>query len=781
MAHIPVDSCPHLLNASLTPPAYATNVYKEECTLCFDDQDGENGIDVCLSCFNGGCLDNSRAHAALHTNKSNHPLAVNFRRVKKPSVPSTRDVSDEHTSKMIKLAIEPEREEDMYDFVLTPKCYPCGVILESANPKLIPVLDGILAAMTAKRQSEVRAWEAELAPCNHTQNLVQVQGAAPLGAQKCSSCDLTENLWLCLTCGNMGCGRKQAGGVSGNGHGMEHYASTGHPVACKLGTITPEGAADIYCYACDDEKLDPHLGKHLAHFGVRIADQQKTVKSLTELSLEFQNWNFNMTTEDGKELTPVFGPGLTGLCNLGNSCYMASVLQTVSAIPAFQEYSQYLLRSHVQSCSQTPATCFHCQLAKIGDGLLSGRYSVPELDENSERVIGQKGISPHMFKALVGKDHPEFSTMRQQDALEFLQHLNKLITQSHRRLAGGSPADPTGSFSMKLTRRLACVECQRVRYISEENSELPLSVPAGTTNEASVTLEDCFSLTMAATESRWRCGFCKKETDVTSSLFVERFPKVLVLPIRRFVWENYVPKKLSAKVLAPSVLDVESYRVRSYPAPGEELVPQDNESSAPLADPAALEQLASMGFSDVISTKAIRATLGGDGQPDLEAAINWIWEHNEDPGINDPIEVAGSGSGAGVEYSEGDVAMLMDMGFTRQQAQRGLRETSNNVERAVDWLFSHADEPMEEVSADAAPAAAETTDGLGKYHFLGVISHRGPSAGTGHYVAHVRVRAVDGEDKWVFFNDEKVVEVPDGESGMSAAGAEGYLFVYERI
>ena len=70
----------------------------------------------------------------------------------------------------------------------------------------------------------------------------------------CTKCELTSNLWLCLICGALGCGRQQFGGGGGNGHGLEHTKETGHSVAVKLGTIEPDGSAGM-----------PFLSRNLAH------------------------------------------------------------------------------------------------------------------------------------------------------------------------------------------------------------------------------------------------------------------------------------------------------------------------------------------------------------------------------------------------------------------------------------------------------------------------------------------------------------------------------------
>ncbi|KAJ2889686.1 ubiquitin C-terminal hydrolase Ubp14, partial [Coemansia aciculifera] len=325
---------------------------------------------------------------------------------------------------------------------------------------------------------------------------------------QCSGCEKRENLWLCLTCGNVGCGRRQYDGSGGNNHGIAHYEETGHCVSVKLGTITPEGTADAYCYSCDDNKMDPHLAAHLKVFGINVAAQLKTEKSIAELQLE-QNlkFDFSMTTADGAKLEPVAGPGLTGLRNLGNSCYMASVLQCVFVTDRFRDRYFPTAAEHFATCTQqSPARCLLCQLHKLADGLWSGRYAELETSSDGSGLVGhQAGISPSMFKAAVAKDHYEFSTMRQQDAFEFLLHLEKQVDVVERSVNAGSN-NPNAVFDFTTEERLQCLGCNKVRYQVQPARSVSLPViKRQSLNEeegklAPVTFAECLDV-MTADES----------------------------------------------------------------------------------------------------------------------------------------------------------------------------------------------------------------------------------------------------------------------------------------
>eukprot|EP00918_Siedleckia_nematoides_P047538 GHVU01104097.1.p2 GENE.GHVU01104097.1~~GHVU01104097.1.p2 ORF type:complete len:378 (+),score=87.17 GHVU01104097.1:125-1258(+) len=176
----------------------------------------------------------------------------------------------------------------------------------------------------------------------HAEGLQQTPNppAIPPANWQCAECGNKENLWLNLSTGFIGCGRKQFDGRGGCADGREG-AAVGHyeqnvsaPLAVKLGSITAD-AADVYSYEEGDMVKDPNLERHLAHFGIDCKKLVKSEKSFNELALEVNRaaeWRSILETDT--ELQRAEGPGLIGLSNTGNSCYVSTVLQCLATLPS---------------------------------------------------------------------------------------------------------------------------------------------------------------------------------------------------------------------------------------------------------------------------------------------------------------------------------------------------------------------------------------------------------------------------------------------------------------
>ncbi|CBF79349.1 hypothetical protein AN7422.2 [Aspergillus nidulans FGSC A4] len=685
----------------------------------------------------------------------------------KPFIEKTRE---EPPHKISKLAINAETDEDRYDTSTRVVCYSCGRDdVGEPSGKLQSVIEGVMHATTFSKREEIKAWEQEFIPCEHTTGLIQ-QESKRIKSQ--------------------GCGRSQFGGTGGNSHGLAHFNATSHAVAVKLGSITADGSADIYCYKCNEERIDPDLATHLYHWGIDLAGREKTEKSLMEMQVE-QNlkWDFLMTTEDGQDLTPVFGAGLTGLSNLGNSCYLSSVVQCLFDLPEFQR--RYYHPNEDPPLAETPAADFETQLRKLADGTLSGRYSRPDdktvASPKPQEIRHQKGLAPSMFKHLIGRDHPEFSTMRQQDAFEFLLHVFKHVTLSKHPVGMDNPID---SFKFSIEQRLQCLKCRGVRYRLDEQDNISIPVPArrvpdseGSNSDGSfesVTLYDCLDAFTADETVDLRCAHCNSQEKFSKRSAFRTMPAELVINARRFELINWVPTKLDIPVeVEDAPIDLSCY-LSTGPGEGEDLLPEDEETGGFEVNMDTLNQLLAMGFPRVRCEKALYST----GNSDAEAAMNWLLSHMDDPDIDEPVHKKRVSEFGANEQDLAKIAQLGDMGIDDSRARKALTATGGDINRAIDWVFSHPGDEDESSVHEPPSGNADTSVVPGfatspaTYQLRSIICHKGASVHAGHYVAFVR-KHLPGKSglSWVMFNDEKVVEVDDVQEMKKFA----YLYFFSRV
>jgi len=785
-------------------------VHKEECVYSCTRTTSEKGLFVGLETFNGV----GESMLSHHCARTQETCFLNIKRRRKaPPEGQTEEVQS--VAEMVANSAKEAKVE--YNETLTlVLIQPDGARAEidlSGQP-LLPgkaqlSIDSVINANDAGRQEDLGDWKNDITESIHADSLVQ----EPTDGKVIScnpadwKCDktgmtigkgegMTESLWLNLSDGFIGGGRRNYDGSGGNNTALEHFEEMKaqgkiYPLGVKLGTITADGdgaIGDVFSYAEDDMKTDANLKEHLAHWGIDAAALRKTEKTMAEMELDLnQKFEWGRVLEAGKELEEAYGPGLTGIINMGNTCYMNSILQLIFSVQPFID--AYGSSDELVLTSTNPATDLRCQLNKVALGLLSGKHSGPYPQPGEPDEIG---IRPKLLKMLVADGHPEFKTGRQQDAIEYLYHLLTRIQRVEK--AAGSGKHLEGCFEYWTEERLEDLQSHKVKYsVNQQDLRkvLSLKIPMHlATNQAAweeyskkcddmkaqglkceddpvirvVEFEDLIKATMEDDViSDWGAAGMGKRTRFAT------FPPYLLVHVMREVFDPTTLQaiKLEVNVPVPDNIDLSGYRGAGLQQG--EVQMDDAEASAPAPPPppcdaAVVSQLVEMGFPETACQKAVIKTDNNGA----DAAMNWLMQHMEDPDFAAPyVPEGGPASSSGAAIDEGAVEMLMSMGFARPQCVKALQETNGDQERAVEWIFSH---PDDDGSPDEAPTSVSPSDGPGKYELVGFVTHLGKNTSSGHYVSHIKK---DG--RWIFFNDEKVrvSQEPPRECG--------YLYLYKQM
>ncbi|KAJ8374375.1 hypothetical protein SKAU_G00049550 [Synaphobranchus kaupii] len=840
-------------------PRTGDRVFKSECAFSYDSPECDGGLYICMNTFLGFGREHVERHYRK-TGQSVYMHLKRTVKEKTTGAAGGAVPRRKNGKIFLDLELNRDLNGDDYEYedevklVIFPDHFEIPLPNIEELPALVTIAcDAVLNATCAYKKTESDSWEEEVQVSRHARSLRQTDNGVriPPSGWKCSNCEMRENLWLNLTDGAVLCGKWFFDGSGGNGHALQHYRETNFPLAVKLGTITPDGA-DVYSFDEEQAVLDPLIADHLAHFGINMLQMQKpTENGHTDNEVRPRVSEWEVIQESGLKLKAVYGSGYTGIKNMGNSCYLSTTMQVLFSIPEFQRAYVGSLQRIYDYSPLDPTQDFATQMAKLGHGLLSGQHSKPpsksELIEQvmtEERKVWHqpKGISPRMFKASVSKGHLEFSSNRQQDAHEFFLHM---VNLAERNSAGSE--NPSDVFRFLVEERVQCCQSRRVRYAQRVDyvMQLPVPIEAATNREELIAHETkrreaeendrappepvraripFTACLQAFTEPEnvadfWSSALQAKSAGVKTSRFAS-FPEYLVLQIKKFTFGvDWVPKKLDVNIDVPDFLDLSRFRATGLQAGEEELpdltppivIPEDTRDSSmnssmdsPEIDESAVMQLAEMGFPLEACRKAVYYT----GNMGPEMAFNWIIAHMEEPDFAEPLAAPSVSEATPSSPSrapppaldnqppEESISILISMGFPRQQSIQALKSTNNNLERALEWIFTHPDseegseaasdmadtEPNDNaissanahsdstLSPDQDPLGPRIKDGPGRYELFAFISHMGASTMSGHYVCHIKK-----EGRWVIYNDHKVClsERPPKDLG--------YIYFYHRL
>ncbi|KAJ0412866.1 hypothetical protein ATCC90586_002496 [Pythium insidiosum] len=147
--------------------------------------------------------------------------------------------------------------------------------------------------------------------------------------------------------------------------------------------------------------------------------------------------------------------------------------------------------------------------------------------------------------------------------------------------------------------------------------------------------------------------------------------------LRRFNNVNIVPPAAAvAPPAAPAEKDVS--KMVCDPVTGQCSLPDDTDSKddMPPVNQELLSQLMDMGFGEIRSRKGLLAT----DSASLEAAINWISEHQEDPDIDDPIKFVDMSQAGKAPLSEEEKAAKVAALQAKIEQRRKEREEKEKQE-----------------------------------------------------------------------------------------------------
>ncbi|XP_016391309.1 ubiquitin carboxyl-terminal hydrolase 20 [Sinocyclocheilus rhinocerous] len=455
--------------------------------------------------------------------------------------------------------------------------------------------------------------------CPHLDSIGEVTKEELIQKSKgtCQSCGVGgPNLWACLQCDcpYVGCGE------SYSDHSTIHAQAKKHNLTVNLTTFR------VWCYVCEREVFlepKPVTPVSLAHC-CKPHEQdplpQTTCYPLKAVPIAVADEEGSESEED--ELKP---RGLTGMKNIGNSCYMNAALQALSNCPPLTQF--FLDCSGLVRTDKKPALCKSYQKL-ISELWHKKRVNLTHYkllnepdNEASMHCPSSRPCSPtrsvQELHSRLSSSPPRSSPLRAGPTYTFKRAQMLLSTKKKKQSRFRSVISDI--FDGSILSLVQCLTCDRVSTTVETFQDLSLPIPgkedlaklhssihqsapvkAGFCTDGyaaqgwisyimesirrfvvscipswfwgpMVTLEDCLAAFFAADELKgdnmYSCERCKKLRNGVKYCKVLRLPEILCIHLKRFRHEVMYSFKINSHVSFPlEGLDLKPFLAKESPS-----------------------------------------------------------------------------------------------------------------------------------------------------------------------------------------------------------------------